>query len=260
MKKIIKYLFKRLGFRIVRESANQRKTSYSKDLSFYKTKTGHYYLPKNAHSDIVVQSIIRDQIFDEPIVSTALDYVKKGTTILDIGSNFGQMAILFSNAVGETGTVHAFDADDFIFSILQKNIIANNKENIISHFGAVHNINDITLYFPIQDFNRFESYGSYGIDFKNKKGRPVKTFTIDSLNLTEPISFMKVDVQGGDLYAMQGAVETIKRNKMPILFEYESLFEEDTKIKFQHYVDFVNEINYKFEKIVNGQNFLIIPK
>ena len=28
----------------------------------------------------------------------------------------------------------------------------------------------------------------------------------------------------------------------------------------QQYVDFVSSINYKFEKVINGHDFLIVPK
>ncbi|MBL7937052.1 MAG: FkbM family methyltransferase [Bacteroidia bacterium] len=217
-------------------------------------------MPKHAYSDVVVQTIIADQIFDEPIVDLASKYIKKGTAVLDVGSNFGQMAILFSVMTGDEGQVYAFDADDFVYSVLQKNIEANHKKNIIPNFGAVHYKDNETLYFPVQDFKRFNAFGSYGIDYKNNKGRPVKTLTIDSLNISTPISFMKIDVQGGDLYALQGAKHTILKHKMPIIFEYEYLFEEELNFTFQQYVDFVAEIDYKFERVINGHNFLITPK
>jgi len=55
---------------------------------------------------------------------------------------------------------------------------------------------------------------------------------------------MKVDIQGGDLQAMQGAVATIARNKMPIVFEYQYRFEAQYKLSFQAYVDFVGQIGY----------------
>ena len=71
---------------------------------------------------------------------------------------------------------------------------------------------------------------------------------------------MKVDVQGSDLFAMQGAVETIKRNKMPILFEFEQQFQEQFGTTFQDYVEFVDSIGYKFASTVNLTNYLIVPK
>jgi FkbM family methyltransferase len=260
MKELIQKIFHGIGLEISRYRA-PTKTKKTKNLTLYKTVTGNYYLPTDAHADIVANTIINNQVFEKEVVDLASKYIKPGNTILDVGSNFGQMSILFSNLAGENGKVHAFDADDWVYEILNKNIEANNKKGkIIPHFGAVHNIAGEVLIFPDQDFKEFSAYGAYGIDYNATSGRQVKTITIDSLQIEEPISFMKIDIQGGDLQAMQGAINTIKKNRMPILFEYEYHFEEKYNLCFQDYVDFVQEINYKFHKVINGHNFLVIPK
>jgi len=238
----------------------QRKSKRSRALTYFKTATGNYYLPSDAVGDHIANAIKAGKTFDEEIVREASKHIKPGTTVLDVGANFGQMSILFSNLVGETGKVYSFDADDFVFEILTKNIQANErKDRIVPVFGAVHDVANETLFFPVQDFARFETYGSYGIDYNATTGREVPSITIDSLDIAQPISFMKVDVQGGDLQAMQGARKTIERNKMPIIFEYEYLFEDDYKLSFQEYVNFVQSVGYKFEKVINGYNYLIVP-
>jgi Methyltransferase FkbM domain len=76
---------------------------------------------------------------------------------------------------------------------------------------------------------------------------------------------MKVDIQGSDLFALRGAVETIKRHRMPILFEFEQQFQAEFGTSFQDYVDFVNSISYRFEKVVLvprplSINYLIVPR
>jgi hypothetical protein len=83
---------------------------------------------------------------------------------------------------------------------------------------------------------------------------------IDDIEFDKPISFIKIDIQGGDLFALKGAKETIKKYKMPIIFEYEYAFEEELGLNFQEYVDFVDEIDYKFVNVIMGQNYLIMPK
>lgn len=227
-------------------------------LELYKTATGDYFLPADAKGDVIAAAIKDGCIFDTPIYAIAEQFIRKDTIALDVGSNFGQMAILMSKLVGSLGLVHAFEADEFVFQILEKNI-QQNFARVIPHHGAVHCNNTETLYFPIQDFERFSTYGSYGIDYKNGQGRPVKALMIDDVEFDKPVSFMKVDVQGGDLQAMQGAVKTIARYRMPILFEYEWLFEEEQSLCFQDYVDFVASIDYKFARVIQGQNYLILP-
>ena len=258
MKNAIKQWLRKMGIEVI---VHKKRSKKSDKLTLHDTVSGKYYLPEDAYEDVVANTIIANGIFDNDIVECARKYIKPGSIALDIGANYGQMSILFSKMVGEKGKVFSFEADDFIFEILSKNIAVNNCSNIKAVFGAVHNIEGEVLIFPEQDFERFGAYGSYGIDYnKTKAGREVRSLTIDGLNIEGNISFIKIDVQGGDLFAMQGAVETIKRNKMPILFEFEYLFQDDMHLDFQEYVDFVGEIGYKFERVINGQNYLIVPK
>ena len=83
---------------------------------------------------------------------------------------------------------------------------------------------------------------------------------VDDTDFKLPVSFIKVDVQGGDLLALKGARKTIEKYRMPIIFEYEWVFEQELNLCFQDYVDFVSSINYKFDRVINGQNYLILPK
>jgi FkbM family methyltransferase len=262
MKRLIKGVLRHFGVDLVRYRPEPVKSVRTRALSYFETATGNYYLPRDAPGDAIAAEIKAGRIFDKEIVDVARKHAKPGTAVLDVGANFGQMSILFSNIVGERGKVYSFDADDFVFEILTKNIAANGRaERIVPIFGAVHDVPNQTLYFPVQDFERWSTYGSYGIDYSGgSTGRPVPTITIDSLDIAEPISFMKVDVQGGDLKAMQGAVRTIAKNRMPILFEYEYQFEAEYKLSFQEYVDFVAQIGYRFESVINGYNYLIVPR
>ena len=259
MKRAIKKMFNSLGLEVSKFTP-EKKSKKTRKLAYYKTVTGNYYLPADAHNDGVANAIKNNQVFEKEVVALASKYIKPGNTVLDVGANFGQMSILFSQMVGDDGIVHSFDADDWVYEVFNKNIEANDKTGkIIPHFGAVHNVAGETLIFPEQDFEEFGAYGSYGIDYNAKHGREVKTITIDGLQIEDPIHFMKIDIQGGDLQAMQGAKKTIERNRMPILFEYEYNFEEKYNLCFQDYVDFVQSIGYKFHKVVNGHNYLILP-
>ena len=258
LKGAARQLIRAAGFDVVPYQP-PRRTRRTNELVCHATATGKYYLPRDSDADLIAEAIRRDAIFDRPVYEVARQHIVPGTTALDVGSNFGQMAVLMSKLVGDAGEVHAFDADDFIYSILEKNA-AMNAANIRTHFGAVHDKANETLYFPEQDFDRFGSYGSYGIDYVHGKGRPVPTIVIDDIPFRLPVTFMKVDVQGGDLLALRGAVRTIQRYQMPIVFEYEYAFEQELKLNFQEYVDFVREIDYRFASSIDGQNYLILPR
>ncbi len=266
LKKIIKKAFNILGFEIrsfTKQTFNpeeQYLKNINGNISYYETPIGNYYLPNDNYNDLVVNIMKKGEFFESIIIETASEFIKPNTAVLDVGAHFGQMSLEFSKFTGDEGKVYSFEAEPFIYSILEKNIIANNIKNIKPIFGAVFDKIGVDISYPKPDFKRFSAYGSYGVDLNSQSGRKIQSITIDSLQIQEPISFMKVDIQGSDLFALIGAVETIKKNKMPIIFEFEQQFQDEFKTSFQDYIDFVISIDYKFEKSINDINFLIVPK
>jgi FkbM family methyltransferase len=263
IRKLIRGFMNRRGYEIVKTEDYGicfPSPSVIDELSFYKTPIGDYYLPINSKRDLVASAMRRGKIFEEEIVNLALPYIKHGSVVLDVGANYGQMSLLFSKAVGDNGEVYSFEAQEFVFEILKKNIEANHCKNIIPLFGAVYDKPGLELIFPKADFMKFDAYGSYGIDPIALTGDRVKSLTIDSIKFEKPISFMKIDIQGSDLFALRGAVNTIKKHKMPIVFEFEDQFQDQFNTSFQDYVDFVNEIGYKFKEVKLNINYLIVPK
>lgn len=264
MKNSIRQFVQIFGYDITKHSnfeygKNFKRKSPDSRYDYYETPIGNYFFPKNSKADLVANSIKKGEIFDRAILDAAKPFIKPGTAILDIGANYGQMSIEFSK-IAKDVVVYSFDAQKMVFEILEKNIECNNVKNVKLFYNAVYDIDNVEFVFPEPDLVRFSSYGSYGIDLNAKKGIPVKSLTIDSLNIDTPISFMKIDIQGSDLAAMRGAVNTIAKNKMPIVFEYEEQFQEEFNTSFQDYVDFVNSIGYKFLKTIQEINFLIVPK
>ena len=71
---------------------------------------------------------------------------------------------------------------------------------------------------------------------------------------------MKVDVHGSDLFALQGAEQAIRKNKMPIIVEFEQQFQQDFGTSFQNYVEFVDKTSYKFDEVVDEINYVLLPK
>ncbi|MDX1976152.1 MAG: FkbM family methyltransferase [Pseudanabaenaceae cyanobacterium bins.68] len=243
------------------KSVNKSTIPYRFDngVSLYQTIIGDYYLPDNIDTDIVINTMRKGEVFEREIIEIAKQYISFNSTVLDVGANFGQMTLIFAELVGESGQIFSFEASDFVFSILEKNISISKFKNINAICKAVYDKDEQTMFFPIPDFQRFGSYGSYGLSPDALSGRKVQTITIDSLNIQLPISFMKIDVQGSDLFVLRGAVETIKRHQMPIVFEYEEQFNNEFHTCLDDYLEFIESIDYRIEKIVLGINYLIIP-
>ena len=228
-------------------------------LLYTQTRTGNYYLPTDAPRDIVIEAIRAGAIFEPEIVEVARRFIRPGTVVIDAGSNFGQMALLFAREVGPQGQVLAFEAQRWVYGVLEKNVAANRAENVVPIFAALFNETGRQFRFPRPDLLRFDAYGSYNLPLAAAEGDPVGSLRIDDLAISRPVSFIKLDLQGCDLFAMQGAAATIARNRMPIVFEFEQEFQAEYGTDFQAYVDFVASIGYRFSETILGNNYLIEP-
>jgi len=227
-------------------------------LTLYSTDHGKFWLP-DLGNDCVLHTIVNNQIWDHELVSYIGTRVMPWSVVLDVGGNFGQMAVLFSKMLNRNGCVHVFEADPFIHSTMVKNILENQCDNVICYNNAVWHELGKTLIYPKADFIRFESYGSYGIDPNADNGQLVNSITIDSLNL-KWVSLIKIDIQGSDLNAMKGAINTINRYRPIIIFEYESMFDEQFGTCWQDYLDFIESISYKITNTIGNVNIVIESK
>ncbi|CAI8853242.1 FkbM family methyltransferase [Chryseobacterium sp. IT-36CA2] len=262
MKRKILSFINYLGYNLTK--AEQKKIITGKSafnyLSYHPTPIGNYFVPKDIPKDAVAEKMKRGLFYDENIIRIAKEYIKKDTIALDIGSNYGQMSLEFSKYVGENGSVYSFEAQKKVFDILNLNIGTNNVKNIKTFYNAVYDVSNKKVNFQEINLARFSSLGSFGIDINNNKNPQLDTISIDSIKFEKKISFMKIDIQGADLFALRGALNTIKRHKMAIIFEYEEQFQQNFGTTFQDYVDLVNEIDYKFVKTIDKINYLILPK
>jgi FkbM family methyltransferase len=230
-------------------------------VAYHETPTGNFYLPCDQPNDCIVEAIVGGRIFEENIVQRAAQFIGPGAVVLDVGACFGQMSILFGRMVRPFGKVYAFEADEFVFELLERNVAANQMDGVVQPvFGAVWHQPGVDLRYPEPDFRRFPHYGSYGIAPGAQHGRVVRAITIDSIVAPDaPVTFMKVDCQGSDLFAMQGARATIARHRMPIIFEFEEQFQEEFGTRIEDYKAFIAEIDYRVVESLNGINFLIVP-
>lgn len=228
-------------------------------LQCYKTPVGTYFLPNDAVDDVICLHMRAGRVFDLDVVEEAFRHLKPGTTVLDVGANFGQMSVIFAAAVGSTGSVLSFEAQEFVYQVLLKNLQENRSSNVKAVHAAVMEDSVGHVRFPKPDLSRLPSYGSFGVDPAADAGPEVKKLCIDDLPIDTPISFMKIDVQGADLAVMRGARRTIERHRMPIIFEYEAAYDRKFAVEFSHYEHFIKDINYRIDRVIGDRNYVIVP-
>jgi FkbM family methyltransferase len=217
---------------------------------FIENSTGRYYMPAG---DCVTNQVQAGGVFDPEVVDVVMRYLNKESVVLDVGAFFGQMSILFAQL---SKKVYSFESNPFLFRLLERNIQENQVENVVPFPGAIWE--ECGREFSID-------IGGDGLSAKglaSPGGYLVRTVSIDSLKILDPISVMKFDIQGADLMGMRGARETILRNRMPIIFEYEAGLSAQLGATWEDHEKFIQSIGYEIKENVqsSGVNFLIGPK
>jgi FkbM family methyltransferase len=127
-----------------------------------------------------------------------------GEYVIDGGACTGDSALVFANAVGETGAVYAFDPVLEHLQLIGYNIEQSRVPNIKPMPYGLADVDN--QYSPI-------SIGRIGPDF-NVSGLPVPLRSLDRLvkdGLIPRVDFIKLDVEGAEVSALSGALDTIEQ-------------------------------------------------
>lgn len=156
---------------------------------------------------------------------------------IDIGANIGNHSIFFSKFC-KTKKVYSIEIEPKIFNILEKNIKLNN-------------LTDKCKCIKIAISNREGKISTSNIDEKNIGKTKIIDFssgdinsnTIDNIFKDDIISLIKIDIEGSELFAIEGSINTIKKNN-PVL-----VVECQTKDDFLKIDEYLKELGYETNKI-----------
>lgn len=144
-------------------------------------------------------------------VSLSKKEIKKGNVVLDIGAHIGYYTIIFSELVGPEGKVYAFEPHPKNFQLLKKTVETNNLTNVEIFQNIVSDKNQsVDFYLSKLDSIGNRMFVSDDADTKIK----IDSITIDEFlkNRNGKIDFIKMDIQGAEVLAIDGMKNTLRNN------------------------------------------------
>jgi len=176
--------------------------------------------------------------FSELEVQLFRDCLKEGDSAIDVGANIGSHTIAFSQIVGKSGMVLAFEPERINFNTLCGNVAINNIRNIYCFQNAVGSKLG-TIPVPELNIEKTENFGSLSLtkDYSTAHHYTVPMTTLDSFGLSR-VNFIKVDVEGMEIDVISGSLNTIDRCK-PILY-----LENDRIENAMELINLVNSLGY----------------
>jgi FkbM family methyltransferase len=153
-------------------------------------------------------------------------HLKSGHVFYDLGANIGFYTTIAARIVGDSGRVYAFEPFPVSVEAIKKNGRLNNFTNIEVFSVAVGEKAGNTSFF-LKEL----SAGHSLVQAEGSDGEkiPVEIVALDSYIQEKglrPPDVMMIDIEGAEVLALQGMIETIAKYKPVILCEVHWLVDE----------------------------------
>ena len=190
---------------------------------------------------IGISATFMDRQYEYDKIAPAIK-AREADIVIDAGGCFGDTALYFAHEVGENGHVYTIEFIPSNIEIMTKNLDLNeNLKQRITIVGCpLWNVSNERLYYMDQG-----AASSVTFSKTDETNGVALTISIDDLvkqrNIPK-IDFIKMDIEGAEMNALKGAIQTIKtfRPKLAIAIYHQI---ED----FANVVNFIAELNLGYE-------------
>jgi FkbM family methyltransferase len=164
--------------------------------------------------------------------------VRPGHTVLDVGANIGAHTVPLARLAGPRGQVIAFEPQRVPYYCLCANAVLNNLDRVVCYQAAVGAVAGSILV-PDLDFSQVNNFGGVELQrtYPNVASGTVPVLRLDDLVLPA-CHFIKLDVEGMERQALQGAVAMLGHHH-PLLY-----VEDDRKDRSAELRAFLHSLDY----------------
>lgn len=159
--------------------------------------------------------------------------LKPGMTFIDAGANMGLYTLFAASKVCDHGAVLAIEPSYREFQRLVQQVNLNALVNVHCLQIALSNKRSkAELLVAVQDYSGHNTLGDFGYNIVHSSGTEVvSTDKLDYIVQNEglqQVDIIKMDIEGAEFFALQGAIETINQFHPIILLEL-----SDRSLEFQ---------------------------
>lgn len=214
---------------------------------FKQNPWGHFCL---IEKDLISNTINKHNYWEPHLIYFYEKMIKPGDLVVDAGANIGFHTVQFAKLTTDKGKVISFEPQPLIYNVLTTNILLNNLTSIVEqHKLGLCDKATLRRMTPLSDQIFSEgciNYGGRGIS--NEGEEEVNTVLIDDFNFKR-LDFLKMDIQGSELEALNGGLNTINKFK-PIIF----LENYKDNTKDQQAMNFLLELGYTCRRLIGNHN------
>lgn len=175
---------------------------------------------------------MQSQIFWYGIYSREIRFLldrelKEGMVFLDGGANAGEITLLAAKRVGRSGRVYSFEPMNDLADQLQRNVNANHLPHVeVLRIGLSSQAGNAVIYASqgrFADGSRNDGLGTlFPTDTRGEAVDTIPLVALDSFCCEQGldrIDMIKLDIEGGELAALQGAQEVLSSMRPRMIIE-----------------------------------------
>jgi len=217
---------------------------------------GHNY-NFNLYDKCYISDIVREEkIYEDFLHRVFEQYTNLDSIVIEGGCHVGLHSVKLSKLCKQ---LYCFEPLDTSFELLTKNLKLNNCNNVKVFNQALSNKNYKTMFNWISSNNP----GASGLDnnpmgnlLPKSENQKTECISIDSLKLSK-LDFIKLDIEGYEPLAIQGAIETIKKYQPVIALECWSDHRGNASLEnTKHIHQNLIELGYSVEQISHSDYLL----
>jgi FkbM family methyltransferase len=211
----------------------------------YENGDGKFLLYPN---DAISMHLMRGDAWEPHFKTIVSSLLPKNLLAIDCGANFGYNSVIMGRMMTE-GKLVCFEPQKTIYEQLIKNLLLNKITNFECHQKCLGDRSRTGVSLNPVDYS--SSWVNIGDTSVGSGGESVDMISIDELNLGI-VGFIKLDVQGYELFVLSGAVETIRRDMPTIFIELEPHQLQKFNIDVGSVLSYLKELGYTIFNIDCG--------
>jgi FkbM family methyltransferase len=210
---------------------------------------GIWWLAERSDLDLVLST----RGFEKAETNFVQRLLKPGATVLDVGAHHGFYSLLASKLVGPAGRVIAFEPSPRERNRLKRHIRINSCSNVhVCDFALGKTAKRETLHLVDGSEDWCNSLRPPAVQTKTTKIE-IDVKPLDEFLKESPVAivdFVKLDVEGGEMDVLIGAMELLRSSSRPILMvEVEDIRTKPWGYRASEIVRLLAEIGYQWFSI-----------
>lgn len=204
---------------------------------------------------------IRLRLVEEREMRLLPEFIRPGDDVIDLGANYAYYSARMSSLVGSGGKVYAFEPIPFTAKVFRRLISSLKIDNVeLTEKGAGARNERVVFHVPLQDFGApsagISHVGTRNNDlpgrdqfyaFNRHQEVSCEVVAIDDFLLPRlsRLSFIKIDIEGAEYFALQGMRKTLEKFKPVILVEIQPFFLQGFGITQEQVLSLIRDMGYE---------------